>query len=209
MDSEPAWRRGGERPEDSPPRQPGPAKARTVVPVGAAVVVVLLFGLVAGGCSSTSTKKSVPQGSAGIVRLQMGQPAVLSASAQDDGIVSVTVYSLQIPFSSQTDNRPDRGDVFALGDVETCAGSHGANTANGNALLPFPLSLVVHDDDTLGMLQDDDAKVPSLPDVAATIPAKQCKRGYVTFETPSGQEPTAVGWGPPDSPQYEWVYPPS
>lgn len=176
------------------------------------VVVISIAGLIALGSSSssnTTATTTTSQTSPGVAHLEMGQRADLSASAQDDGIVSVTVYSLKLPYASTTSNQPVTGDVFALGDVEACAGSQGANTDSGNALLAFQLSLVMPDGNTLGMEYQNDAEEPSLANLAGHLGANKCARGSVTFQVPTGQVPVAVGWGPPDTPQYEWANTPS
>ena len=71
----------------------------------------VVIGLIAlGGCGGSGNETASPKKAPAPVHLQMGQQAALSSAAQDDGIVSVTVYSLQLPFTSVTDNQPDSGD---------------------------------------------------------------------------------------------------
>jgi hypothetical protein len=182
---------------------PQPRRWRKKLLIGVGIVVVIFIVLIVVGATTKSAPPSRPTKAAGLVRLRYGQKALLSSGWTADGIVSATVYSLQLPFTSQTSNTPDAGDQFAVGSAQVCAGPHGANTAS--SFLPFPFSLVYPGSQTFGMLDSPDAaREPDIANQAATLPPSQCVHGYLTFQYAKGTTPLAVGWGSPDQPSYEW-----
>lgn len=185
---------------------PRPRRWRKWLLIGAGAVVGLVIVLIVVGLTTNPDSPAKPKApkATGLVRLHYGQKAVLSQAWISDGIVSATVYGFQTPFTSQTDNRPDAGDQYAVSPVQVCAGSQGANTSN--ELLPFPFQLVYPQNQTFGVLAGPDAaKEPDLSNVAGTLHANQCVRAYVTFQFTKGSPPLAVGWGNPDQPAYEWT----
>jgi hypothetical protein len=162
-------------------------------------IVLIVVGLTTGSPSQPTAAKC-----AGLVRLHYGQKAALCQGWISDGIVSATVYGFQTPFTSQTSNKPDAGDQFAVSPVQVCAGPQGANTSN--ELLPFPFQLDYPKNQTFGALDGPDAaKEPGLSNAPSTLRANQCVRAYVTFQFTKGSPPLAVGWGNPDQPAYEWT----
>jgi hypothetical protein len=172
--------------------------------IGAGSVAALFIVLIVVGLTTNSPAQPKAPKSTGLVRLHYGQKAVLSQDWISDGIVSATVYGFQTPFTSQTDNRPDAGDQFAVSPVQVCAGPQGANTSN--ELLPFPFQLDYPQSQTFGALDGPDAaKEPDVSNVANTLRANQCVRAYVTFQFTKGSPPLAVGWGNPNQPAYEWT----
>ncbi len=185
--------------------KPGRWRKRILIGSGAVVVVIIaliVIGLVAGPPAAAGHHHHRPTAT-GLVRLRYGQRARLSPSWTQDGIVSATVYSFRLPFKSQTMNKPDAGDQFALGAVQVCAGPHGASTSS--ELVPFPFALVYPHSQTTGALDAPDAaREPDLGNAPSTLHPHQCVRGYVTFEYARKVKPLSVGWGSPDQPAYEW-----
>ncbi|HEX4059718.1 MAG TPA: hypothetical protein VHY58_01755 [Streptosporangiaceae bacterium] len=168
------------------------------------VVVLTVVGLVVNTGSPPKPNITDAPKATGLVRLHFGQKATLSQGWTSDGIVSATVYGFQTPFTSQTDNRPDAGDQYAVSPVQVCAGPHGADTTT--QLLAFPFQLVYPHSQTFGVLDGPDAaKEPDVSNVGATLHANQCVRAYATFQFAKGKPPLAVGWGSPDQPAYEWT----
>jgi hypothetical protein len=185
----------------APPRR---GRWRKRVFIGAGSVAGLFIVLIVVGLTvNTNSPPKAPKDT-GLVRLHYGQKAVLSQDWISDGIVSATVYGFQTPFTSQTDNRPDAGDQFAVSPVQVCAGPQGASTSN--ELLPFPFQLDYPQSQTFGALAGPNAaKEPDISNVASTLHANQCVRAYVTFHFTKGSPPLAVGWGNPNQPAYEWT----
>jgi hypothetical protein len=200
----------------SPPRpasKPRPASRlgpwRTLLLVAAGAVAGLFVVLIAVGLAvhtgapPSATVPDVPNDT-GLMRLHYGQQAVLSPAWTADGIVSATVYGFAAPFTSQTGNRPDAGDQFAVSAVQVCAGPHGASPAS--ELMPFPFQVVFAHSRTLGALGPANAaRKPDVASLAGKLRANQCVRGYVTFRYAKGASPLAVGWGNPGQPAYEWT----
>ena len=194
----------------TPPRPVSkPGRWRTWLLIGAGAVatvfvVLTVVGLVVHtGAPPTSTVPDVPNDT-GLVRLHYGQKATLSPVWTADGIVSVTVYGVQAPFTSQTGNHPDAGARFAVSTVQVCAGSQGASTSG--EILPFPFQVVFAHSQTFGALDPANAaKEPDVVNLAGTLRPNRCVRGYVTFQYAKGSPPLAVGWGNPDQPAYEWT----
>jgi hypothetical protein len=185
-----------------PPRKPHRWRNRLLITGGG--VVGLIVVLIVVGLTTGTKPKSAPPRPTGLVHLRFGQKAVLSSAWASDGIVSATVYSLRMPFTSQTLNRPDAGQKYALGSVGVCAGPQGANTSS--MLLPYPFSLVYPGNQTFGALAAPDAaKEPDLGNTPSTLAANRCVRAYVTFEYTPRTKPLAVAWGNPDQPAYEWA----
>jgi hypothetical protein len=185
--------------------RPGRWKKRILIGLGAIVVVII--GLTALGLATGSPKpagqhrRPVVQG---LIRLRYGQKAVFPPGWTGDGIASATVYSLRLPFKSQTLNKPDAGDQFALGSIQVCAGTHGADTST--SLVPFPFSLVFPHRQTTGALDvPDAAREPDLGNSPSRLRPRQCVRGYLTFEYQKKSPPLSVGFGSPDDPAYEWT----
>ena len=194
---------GTETPPGAPPRH---MRRRRLILISTGSVVGLFILLIIVGITGNSHSQSQLRAArnTGLVRLHYGQKAVLSKAWTSDGIVSATVYGFQTPFTSQTDNRPDAGDQFAVSRVQVCAGSNGANTTN--QLLPFPFQLDYPHSQTFGALDGPDAaKEPDVSNVANTLRTDRCVNAYVTFQFTKGSPPLAVGWGNPDQPAYEWT----
>jgi hypothetical protein len=190
------------------PPTPTPRRGRwrkwVLISAGSAVGLIIVLIVVGLTVNTNSPAQPKAPKDTGLVRLHYGQKAVLSQGWISDGIVSATVYGFQTPFSSQTDNRPDAGDQYAVSPVQVCAGPQGASTSN--ELLPFPFQLVYAHSETFGALDGPDAaKEPDVSNVANTLRANQCVRAYVTFQFTKGSPPLAVGWGNPDQPAYEWT----
>jgi hypothetical protein len=197
----PQW----QSPQGPPPR-PKRHKWRNRLLITGGVVAVLIVVLIVVGLTTSSTPQYQGPKPGGLVHLHFGQKAVLSSDWTSDGIVSATVYSLQMPFTSQTSNTPDAGQLYALGSVQVCAGPQGANTTN--ELLPFPFALVYPGNQTFGALSAPDAaKEPDLGNTPSTLHANQCVRAYVTFQYAKNTKPLSVAWGNPNQPAYEWTAP--
>ncbi|HEY1914877.1 MAG TPA: hypothetical protein VGH27_04805 [Streptosporangiaceae bacterium] len=195
--SQPPWQDPASR-----PRKPHRWRKRLLIT--GAVVVVLIAAFIAVGLTSNSNPQ--PQGPkpTGLVHLHLGQKAVLSSDWTSDGIVSATLYSLQMPFTSQTSNRPDAGDQYAVGRAQVCAGPQGANTTS--QLVAFPFELVYPHNQTTGVLDSPDAaREPDLGNTPSTLPANKCVTAYITFEYATNAKPLSVAWGAPDQPAYEWT----
>jgi hypothetical protein len=185
-----------------PPRRPHRWRNRLLIAGG--IVVVLFIALIVVGLTTSSNPQPTAAKCAGLVHLNFGQKAKLCSGWTSDGIVSATVYSLQMPFTSQTSNTPDAGQLYALGSVQVCAGPQGANTTN--ELLPFPFALVYPGNQTYGALEvGDAAKEPDLGNTPSTLSANQCVRAYVTFQYAKNTTPLSVAWGSPNQPAYEWT----
>jgi Domain of unknown function (DUF4352) len=98
----------------------------------------------------------------------------------------VTVYSYEAPVSSDNQfSQPDPGNVFALIDVEGCAG---ATNTQAVSLNPFDFELQMLDNTR--RQSDIPVREPSLH--ATDLAGGDCVRGFVTFEVPDGQNAKAV-----------------
>ena len=88
------------------------------------IVVLIVVGLVVNTGSPPKPDITDAPKTSGLVRLHFGQKAVLSPGWTSDGIVSATVYGFQTPFKSQTSNRPDAGNQYAVSPVQEIGRAH-------------------------------------------------------------------------------------
>ena len=198
----PPWQNQPGGPWRPPPRRPHRWRNRLLIAGG--IVVVLIIALIVVGLTTGSNPQPTAAKCTGVVHLSLGQKAKLCSDWTSDGIVSATLYSLQMPFTSQTSNRPDAGDQFAVGRAQVCAGPQGANTTS--ELVAFPFELVYPNNQTTGVLDSPDAaREPDLGNTPSTLPANKCVTAYLTFEYATNAKPLSVAWGGPNQPAYEWT----
>ncbi len=133
------------------------------------------------------------------VSLTLGQSAELPADggpslgAPGGGAASVTVESFADPTPATASGllgvvSPDPGKVFAVADVEACAGPDGVASGPGVQVLQFQLAFA---DGTTGGVSLVDAQDPPLSHVAS-VPPGGCVRGTLTFEVAPGARPVGV-----------------
>jgi hypothetical protein len=129
--------------------------------------------------------------------LRIGQTATFSANT-NDGVVGITVVSLQIPYASPSRSyQPPAGDEFAVATVRECAGSAGLPSGTPS----FGWELVFADGSTVST--SPDAAFPGLDTISAVGP-DQCAAGTLTFEIASGSAPSYIEYqGAPFNP-YRW-----
>lgn len=157
--------------------------------------------LIAASCGSHAAPKALP-----LVHVSLGQQVTIPSAARADGFLTVTVYTLRDPVVSANPSAgADRGDQLSAADVQVCAGADGANTNNSNVLFPLPFQLALSDGSFEGMLNDPTMQPPAIFTVAAKLRPNQCTRGIAPFEHKVGVSVTAVGYGEPDAPIFEWA----
>jgi hypothetical protein len=128
----------------------------------------------------------------------------LSVSTGDDGIASMTVYSVTYPVDDVS-GHPDPvvGKEYAAADVGVCASPSGSE---GPDLLG--LTLLFRDGQTVGV---DPLVATAQPHGHSLSPiaADRCVRGSLTFEIPVGTAPTRIQYMPDPFDNDEWVLPPA
>lgn len=152
--------------------------------------MVVSLGL--SGCTGGSTDRSTPPTTAPSVGPLLGTFAIGQRATLPDGDgVQVHGFSADITPSNQF-SRPRPGSTFAVIDVEACSGP---SPTPGGLLNPFFFHLVMPDTSTVQA--GIPVKDPPL-NVAALTPG-ECRRGFVTFEVPSGVTPVEVVYGIPEA----------
>lgn len=98
---------------------------------------------------------------------------------------SVQVFSYEQPVTGGEFDTPDAGTVYALIDVQVCAGS---DTVSYNTL-GFAAQMADNRrwENVFGNVRSPDLG-------SGDLPAGQCKRGFVTLESTAGQRPVYVVW---------------
>jgi hypothetical protein len=132
----------------------------------------------------------------------LGRP--LSVSTNDDGITSLTVYSVTYPVDDVSGHPdPVAGKEYAAADVRVCAGSSGSE---GPDLLGF--TLLFPDGRSVGV---DPLAATAQPHARSLSPiaAGTCVRGSLSFQIPAGTEPTRIQYRPDPFDNDEWVIPPA
>jgi hypothetical protein len=133
----------------------------------------------------------------------LGRP--LSVATNDDGITSLTVYSVTYPVDDVSGHPdPAAGKEYAAADVRVCASSSGSG--EGPDLLGF--ALLFPDGRAVGV----DPLVATMPPHARSlspIAANTCVRGSLTFQIPAGTDPTRIQYRPEPFDNDEWVLPPA
>ena len=127
----------------------------------------------------------------------------LSVTTGDDGITSMTVYSVTYPVDDVSGHPdPATGKEYAAADVRVCAGSSGSE---GPDLLG--LNLLFGDGQTVGI---DPLAATAQPHARSLSPigADKCVRGSLTFQIPAGTSPTRIEYVPDPFDNDEWVLPP-
>lgn len=176
----------------------GLAIAGMVLGIVGLVGAVLLYVLV--GVAATTVSRDIREAAAPKV-VALGQ-SVATSGSDDNGISSVTVYSVAYPTPAAVSETIPVGYDLAAVDVQLCAGPTGAQTS-ASALL---ISLVFADGQIGSMSSVEASKQPEIR-VDRPIAANRCVRGYLTFQYASGTNPTAVRFWPGPFDNYEWMLP--
>lgn len=128
----------------------------------------------------------------------------LSVSTDDDGIASITVYSVTYPVDDVSGHPdPVAEKEYAAADVRVCASSSGSE---GPDLLGF--TLLFRGGQTVGV---DPLVATAQPHARSLSPiaADKCVRGSLTFQIPAGTAPTRIEYVPDPFDNDEWVLPPA
>jgi hypothetical protein len=121
------------------------------------------------------------------------------SAADNSGIRTVTVSSVDYPVDS--DGRPDPtvGKEYAAASVQVCAGPSGSQNGPNDILF----DLLFPDGDTVYSDPLDSTKQPSLSSFQG-IGANECVSGYLTFEIAQGTTPDRIRYWPDPFHNYQW-----
>jgi hypothetical protein len=119
--------------------------------------------------------------------LQMGQAASLQWIDAASGVRKVTIYSFESPVTSANAPKLKGGKVYAVADVQVCAGATGASASDFMVMLDLPMPGTLPPSSST----KTDARQPALSAVG-TIGPNACVRGFVTFAIPGSVRPTTI-----------------
>jgi hypothetical protein len=135
----------------------------------------------------------------------LGHTVSVSNPIDDDGIRTVTVYSVTYP-TDDARGQPDAtpGKQYAAADIRVCAGSSGSQNGTPQTLGSF--HLLFADGQSTGFTPIFVPKQPAFGSFNS-IPANGCVRGFLMFEIASGTKPIRAQYWPAPVHNYEWTLP--
>jgi hypothetical protein len=135
---------------------------------------------------------------------QMGETASLPWMDSIAGYQHVTVYSFEFPVISNNVPKLKGDKVYAVADIQVCAGATGAALAPSDfvTMLDVPMPGLIPPSASIRIA----ARQPALAALDAAGP-NSCIRGFVTFVMPRSAQPQAVEYQSLFH-SYRWVIPP-